>query len=64
MSKEGLLAMMHGIEEVLKTVPKEGKSGEMPCPVCKTGTIKWVRVPYNNHLRMGCSTPACVMMMQ
>ena len=56
--------MMHGIEEVLKTVPKEGKSGEMPCPVCKTGTIKWVRVPYNNHLRMGCSTPACIMMMQ
>jgi hypothetical protein len=63
-SKEGLEAMMHGIDEVLKSVPKKGKSGEMPCPICKTGTIKWVRVAYNNHLRMGCTTPECIMMMQ
>jgi hypothetical protein len=63
-SKEGLEALMQGIDKALATVPKEGMSGEFPCPVCKTGTIKWVRVWRNKHLRMGCTTPECIMMMQ
>lgn len=53
-----------GIDEALRLVPKEGSGGEFPCPVCKTGTVKWMRVAYNKHLRMGCSTPNCVMLMQ
>jgi len=52
-----------GIDEAIRLVPKEGMSGEFPCPVCKTGTVKWLRVKYNNHIRMGCSTPECVMLM-
>jgi hypothetical protein len=57
-------AYFNGIDEALRMVPKEGVAGEFPCPVCKTGTVKWIRVPYNRHLRMGCSTPECVMLMQ
>jgi len=56
--------MLDGIDKVLRDIPKEGNEGELPCPVCKTGTIKWVRVPTNRHLRVGCSTPECIMMIQ
>ncbi len=54
----------NGIEEVLKLVPKEGMDGTFPCPVCKTGTIRWLRARSNKHLRLGCSTPDCVMLLQ
>lgn len=53
-----------GIDKVLKLIPKDGTSGDFPCPVCGKGTVKWVRVSYNKHLRIGCSTPECIMMMQ
>ncbi len=53
-----------GIDEALRLVPKEGNEGEFPCPVCKTGTIKWIRVRSNKHLRMGCNTPDCVLLIQ
>ena len=53
-----------GIDEAIHLVPKEGMEGEFPCPVCKTGTIKWIRVRSNKHLRMGCNTPDCVLLMQ
>ena len=62
--QEDANGFFNGIDQALKLIPKEGMSGEFPCPVCKTGTIKWVRVSYNRHIRMGCSTPECVMMMQ
>jgi predicted RNA-binding Zn-ribbon protein involved in translation (DUF1610 family) len=53
-----------GIDKVMKLIPKDGTSGHFPCPVCGKGTVKWVRVAYNRHLRIGCSTPECIMMMQ
>ena len=53
-----------GIDKALEMIPKDGMSGDFPCPVCKTGTIRWVRVAYNKHIRMGCDTPECIMMMQ
>jgi hypothetical protein len=59
-----LAEMTDGIIEALKQIPKDGVSGAFPCPVCKTGTIKWIRASYNRHIRMACSTPDCVMMMQ
>jgi hypothetical protein len=61
---ENVNGFFNGVDQVLKEIPKTGTSGEFPCPVCKTGTIKWARVAYNKHLRMGCSTPDCIMMMQ
>jgi hypothetical protein len=69
-SKSGIGDLMNGIDEILKSIPKDdiknktSQSGELPCPVCKTGTIRWVRVAYNRHIRLGCSTPDCIMMMQ
>jgi hypothetical protein len=39
-------------------------SGEFPCPVCKTGMIKFVRSGARKHLRLGCTTPKCVMLVQ
>jgi hypothetical protein len=62
--EEDVNGFFTGIDQALKLIPKDGKSGDFPCPVCKTGTIRWVRVPYNKHIRMGCTTPECVMMMQ
>jgi hypothetical protein len=62
--EENVNEFFNGIDQALKLIPKEGMSGDFPCPVCKTGTIKWVRVAYNKHIRMGCDTPDCVMMMQ
>ena len=62
--EEDVTGFFNGIDQALKLIPKDGTSGEFPCPVCKTGTIKWVRVSFNRHIRMGCSTPECVMMMQ
>jgi hypothetical protein len=62
--EEDVTGFFNGIDQALKLIPKDGTSGEFPCPVCKTGKIKWVRVSYNRHIRMGCSTPECVMMMQ
>ena len=53
-----------GIDAALRLVPKEGMEGEFPCPVCKTGTVKWLRVRTNKHLRMGCSTPDCILLIQ
>lgn len=36
-----------------------GTQGSLPCPACKTGTVKWVRARSNGHLHAGCSTPFC-----
>ena len=62
--KEDVDSFFNGVDQILKAIPKEGTSGEMPCPVCRDGTVKWVRVAYNKHIRLGCSTPNCIMMMQ
>ena len=35
-------------------------AGEMPCPVCKTGTLRYSRAGYNGHVHAHCSTSNCV----
>lgn len=42
---------------------KAGKS-ELPCPVCKTGTLHYVVVEYNGHRHAKCTTPRCVSFME
>ena len=59
-----LADMTTAILDILRELPKEPMSGELPCPVCKAGTVKWVRVGHKKHLRMGCTTPDCILMMQ
>lgn len=36
-----------------------GKQGQLQCPACETGTVRWTRAPNNGHLWASCSTPNC-----
>lgn len=38
--------------------------GAIPCPVCKTGTLRYSRAAYNGHVHAGCSTQGCVQWME
>lgn len=49
--------------------PYEGKNcftgaGEMECPVCKTGKLRYSRAAYNGHVHAACSTETCVRWME
>ncbi len=37
-----------------------GASGNIPCPVCKTGELRFSRAGYNGHIHAGCTTDGCV----
>jgi predicted RNA-binding Zn-ribbon protein involved in translation (DUF1610 family) len=52
------------ITKVLEVLPKDGDKGEFPCPACGSGEIRWLRVGRKRHLRIGCTTPECVMLIQ
>lgn len=39
-------------------------SGEMACPVCKTGRLRYSRSGYNGHVHASCSTEGCVRWME
>ncbi len=34
--------------------------GEMACPLCKSGKLRYSRNSYNGHVQAACSTPDCV----
>lgn len=57
---------MEGVVKVLRAIPKGGKgsTGSMQCPACTAGIVTWVRSSYNGHLRVHCSTPDCVRLIQ
>lgn len=49
--------------------PKQQKNcftgaGEMECPVCKTGKLRYSRAAYNGHVHARCSTDGCVALME
>lgn len=39
-------------------------AGEMTCPVCKTGTLRYSRAAYNGHVHANCTNPDCVRWME
>ena len=39
-------------------------AGEMACPVCKTGKLRYSRAGYNGHVHAACSTDTCVRWME
>lgn len=41
-----------------------GASGEIPCPACKSGTLRFSRAGYNGHIHAACSTKGCVAWME
>jgi hypothetical protein len=54
---------------VAKLAPyKKGQSqsvgGEIPCPVCAKGTLRYSRAGYNGHIHARCSTVGCVAWME
>ena len=38
--------------------------GEMDCPICKTGKLRYSRAAYNGHVHAKCSTNGCVAWME
>jgi hypothetical protein len=41
-----------------------GVGGEIPCPVCTTGTLRYSRAMSNGHVHARCSTDGCVAWME
>lgn len=41
-----------------------GTTGQLDCPACGTGIVRWSRSRVNGHLFAGCSTPNCFAVMQ
>lgn len=39
-------------------------SGNMKCPVCETGNLRYSRAAYNGHIHAQCSTKGCVAWME
>lgn len=39
-------------------------AGAMPCPVCKTGTLRYSRASYNGHVHGACTSEKCVRWME
>jgi hypothetical protein len=39
-------------------------AGEMPCPVCGTGKLRYSRSGYNGHVHARCSNDGCVAWME
>jgi hypothetical protein len=39
-------------------------AGVMPCPVCKSGTLRYSRSGYNGHVHAACSNCECVRWME
>ena len=56
-----LITILAVIPGSVDTRDKEywGKTGELVCPACETGTVRWTRAPNNGHLWASCSTPNC-----
>lgn len=38
----------------------QGAVGQIVCPVCMTGDLRFSRAGYNGHIHAGCTTPNCV----
>lgn len=41
-----------------------GTSGELSCPCCDGGTLRYSRAGYNGHIHAACSTAGCVRWME
>ena len=38
--------------------------GQIDCPVCKSGKLRYTRASYNGHVHAACSTDNCVQWME
>jgi hypothetical protein len=54
-----VLAQIPGSSTDRKNMPEWGNQGEIDCPGCLVGKVRWLRARSNGHLRAVCSTPNC-----
>jgi hypothetical protein len=54
-----IMAEIPGSSRDKKNKPEWGRSGSLPCPACKAGTVRWSRARVNGHVHAACSTPNC-----
>lgn len=61
-----MLGMQAAGEDAKKHGFKKGNggTGSVPCPVCKTGTLRYSVAGYNGHMHGRCTTADCVAWMQ
>jgi len=66
MSMKNVLTARAAIVENIGTwvVGQSGESGQLPCPICETGTLRFSRSGVNGHIHAGCSTETCVRWME
>lgn len=51
--------------EIVKRVEEtKQRSGSMPCPACKTGTVRYSQAQCNGHVHAACSTKDCAHWME
>lgn len=70
MESEKLQNMLTALAEAKKDAKAKGLkcgnggAGSLPCPVCKTGTIRYSVASVNGHMMARCSTAGCVSWME
>jgi len=68
--KAKLAEFMHAVAETHRDADAKGLkkghggTGELPCPTCETGTIKYSVASVNGHIFGCCTTPGCVRWME
>jgi len=66
LTQQFFTALAAASEDAKKKGFKKGHGGQdsLPCPVCKSGTLRYSVASYNGHLWGQCSTKGCVSWMQ
>lgn len=41
-----------------------GGQGELPCPVCQTGLLRYIVAAFNGHMHAACNTKDCISWME
>lgn len=63
-----MVRMMKAREAIVEKIGPyiEGKSdsGDIPCPVCEKGTLRYSRAGYNGHIHAACTNADCVRWME
>ena len=69
-SKDSIEETVKDAEKIMNAVEKAiedglGNPGEIPCPACKEGTVKYrkaygIQDHINGHLHIRCSTLGCI----
>ncbi len=63
--RESIAKLLKAREAIVKhTDGKRGVAGEIDCPVCGTGKLRYGVAKCNGHIHAGCTTDGCVRWME